>query len=105
MLEITNEEYRQKVESAMIKALFDASIIEHDGQRTAALLSGEIVAACLNMIAMVTAGSSVTGSPTKNRIFCDDLAKRLRKRMAEVDELRAKGELDWFNVMNAEDRH
>lgn len=103
MLEVKSREYQTKIEAAMVKGVMEASL--DLSTKTIALLSGEIVAACANMIAMMAATSSVTSSPTKARQFCDELAKMVQKRIAEVKKLHAAGEMDWMTVVNAEDRH
>lgn len=82
---IDAEEYRERIATAVLEAITVNSIIEaSDGSRVAAILSAEVVDVLSTTIAIIAAGSEACSTPTKVRQFCDDLARRIQRRIAEA---------------------
>src|SRR5687768_4592888 len=102
MIESRNREYQAKIEAAFFQAIIDVGKIP--GGNVTAVLSGEVAMACLNVTALVIASSKLTSSATKTREFCDQVAKQLRKKIEEAKELAEQGEMNWMQVIHAEDR-
>lgn len=95
-----DDEYRDRVHHAMMEAIFTASIA--DG--VALMKTGEIVDACVSIIAMLSAGSDMTASPTKRREFADMVAKKLLKRIVACQEHVAEnGWPENFHNLNEKD--
>jgi hypothetical protein len=101
--ETVNREYEERISAAMFEAILQASIDKDSN--TAALLTGEIIMACLRTMALLAATSEVTGSPTKTREFADHCSKRLRKMIAASKDIQAAGGLDFVTVVHANERH
>ena len=103
MLEVKNRAYQDKIEKALFEAVVQAS--KDEATNTAAMLSGEIVQACINLIALMAGTSEATRSPTRTREFADDCAKVIRMRCAEVRRKHEAGDLSFMTVVNPRDRH
>jgi hypothetical protein len=103
MLEVKNRDYQARIETAIINALMESTLDPET--RTATLLSGEIVQACLNVIAMMAGTSEVSASPTRLRQFGDECAKSIRARTAEVRRQHQSGNTPFHTVVHAGDRH
>jgi hypothetical protein len=98
-----DEDYLRRVQSAMTDALMKASMDEKS--KTIVLMSGEIVTACLTILAFAAATSKAVDSPSKIREFADECAKRIRTGIAAVRKERAKGLLDWMATVHPDERH
>jgi hypothetical protein len=103
LFETVNQEYEDRVSTALFDAILQTSLDKESN--TAALLTGEIITACLRTIALLAATSEVTGSPTKTRDFAEHCAKRLRKMIAASKDIHASGGLDFITVVEAAKRH
>ncbi len=101
--ETVNKDYEQRIGVALFEAIVQASLDKETN--TAALLTGEIITACLQTIALLASTSEVTSSPTKTRDFAEHCAKRLRKMIAESKDVGAAGGLDFMTVVEAGKRH
>ncbi len=101
--ETVNKAYEDRVSEALFKAILEASLDKETN--TAALLTGEIITACLRTIAILSATSEVTSSPTKTREFAEHCAKRLRKMVAGAKDIQAAGGLDFMTIIEADKRH
>jgi len=77
-----DRDYQAKIQKALVRAVVIASIDPETG--LAVIRSGEVISACLTMIAMMAATSDATSSPTKTRELCGAVAKRLRSMIAET---------------------
>jgi hypothetical protein len=105
MIPEVSEDYKRKVEEAMLDALFRASIVGEGENRTATFYPGEIVSACLSILAFAAGTSEAVSSPTKLRNFGDECGKRIRSKILEVQRRHAAGEMDGFmTVVRAKDR-
>lgn len=47
------QEYQRRVAVAVIRAIFDASIVEEEGKQTAYVVSTKVVAALINVMASI----------------------------------------------------
>ncbi len=103
MLEVKSRDYQERIETAVFKAIMEVSIDKETN--TASLLTGEIVQACLNTIAMVAGTSDVMRSPTTARKFGDECSRTIRTRALEVRRLHAEGQTPFAAVIHASDRH
>jgi hypothetical protein len=103
MFEIKSPEYLARIQETMLAAILKASTIQDaQGRKTAVVLTGEVIDACISPIAMLAATSKdVARSPTSTRQFADQIAKKLRGRIAAVK----LEDLNFITVVNADDRH
>lgn len=63
----------------------DASItVGPDGQRVAAIISTDVADVLTMAVAFFIADHPDCSSPTKARAYCDELARKLRRRIAMV---------------------
>ncbi|WFS07763.1 hypothetical protein [Methylobacterium sp. 391_Methyba4] len=102
MLEIKNADYRDRVQAALLQAIVDVSRSE-DG-RSAAILSGDVVDACLSVVALMAGTSNVTAVPSRARQFAEECGQTIRRRSAEIRLCHERGELGSMTVVHAEDR-
>lgn len=76
-----DQEYRADVEQAVIRAVFEASIVEAGGRRRAVIRSGEAVDALLTVIASVVASGEDLQTPRARREFADQIARSLQRKI------------------------
>lgn len=90
-------DYADKVRDAMLEAIIEAS---RDGETQVAMMqSGEIVDACVSIIAMVMATSPMTDTPRGVRECSEEVGKRVRQRTTAYREARAHGAMDFITVV------
>ena len=82
--------YTGKLEAGVVQAIVDASITDQGGERVAFLMSAEIVHVLVNVVAGVVSGSELCATPSSRRRFCDELARRLQRRIAGFQERTAE---------------
>lgn len=90
----TPEEYRRKIELALLEAVFEAS--KQDG--VVVLDADTITRACMSTVAFVAAKSSACATPTKTKVFCLAAARDLRERISLFQKMDAAGELDFVSM-------
>ncbi|TVV74699.1 hypothetical protein [Sphingomonas solaris] len=78
--------YTGKLEAGVMRAIVDASMTEQAGERVAFLMSAEIVDVLVGVVAGVVSGSESCASPSSRRRFCDELARRLQRRIAAFQD-------------------
>lgn len=77
-----DQEYQQRFSSELIRTIMTVSLIEQPGQPRACFIrSGEIIDSMLLMIAVLSATSVETATPAKTRALCDELARKLQRRI------------------------
>jgi hypothetical protein len=103
MLEVKNKEYEAKITDALMDAITRASI--DPTTNTSVMLSGDIVSACITVIALMAGTSNVTRTPRLTREFAEDCAREIKRKIAHVKEHQSKGGLDFINVVHADERH
>lgn len=82
--------YTGKLEAGIIRAIVDASMTDQAGERVAFLMSAEIVDVLIGIAAGVVAGSDSCASPAARRRFCDELARRLQRRISGFQDRAAE---------------
>lgn len=78
--------YAGKLEAGVVQAIVDASMTDQAGERIAFLMSAEIVDVLVGVVAGVVSGSELCASPSSRRRFCDEVARRLQRRIAAFQE-------------------
>lgn len=74
--------YQARFTDELLRAIMDASIVDQPGQARAAIVrSYEVVDSMLSMIAILSATSTETETPAKTRALCDQIARKLQKRI------------------------
>lgn len=73
---IDDPSYESRLKDAIAKAVMDASIIEHDGGKTAMVRTAELLNACLTTAAVFIANTGTASTPSGRR----ELAEYVRKR-------------------------
>jgi hypothetical protein len=92
-----DEEYRKALSTALTKAIMETSLDAET--RVIAVRSGEVIDAMVDQIAFYAASSETCQSPAKAREFCDETARRLRKRIAYMREEIAAGKLSGWTIV------
>jgi hypothetical protein len=89
-----DEEYQAAVEQAIFCAILDAS---KRPDRTCLVTVAPVVQAMLNTLALLMAAGPATNTPQRTREFCEELGKRLRKRIVAMKAERAAGSLSFVH--------
>ena len=76
--------WQERFSTELLQTLFRVSMVENGGQRTALVRSYEAIDAMLTLIALLSATSTETRTPGQTRRLCDELAKKIRRRIAEA---------------------
>lgn len=81
--------YQERFTNGLLKVMIETSIVESDdGQRTSIIRSAEVIDAMVTLAAMLLSTSEATASPTKTRATADEIARKLRRRIAEAKNSR-----------------
>lgn len=79
--------YQARFTDGLVKLMIDISLTETvDGQRIAMVQTAEIVDAMLTHIAVLMADSEATSTNSRTREFCDDLARKLQRRVNQAKQ-------------------
>ena len=82
-----DQAYQDRFSDELMRTIMRVSIVDQPGQpRTAMLRSYELVDSMLSMIAVLSATSTETASPSKTRALCDELARKLQRRINAAKE-------------------
>lgn len=66
----------------LLRAIIAVSVVDEPGQpRTAFVRSFEVIDSMLSMIAILSATSVETATPAKTRALCDQIARKLQRRI------------------------
>lgn len=77
-----DQAYQDRFTEELIRIIMTVSIVDQPGQPRAAFVrSYEIIDSMLSMIAVLSATSVETASPSKTRALCDHIARKLQKRI------------------------
>jgi hypothetical protein len=77
--------YQERFTEGLMTLIIQTSIIEQPDQpRTAMIRAYELIDSMLSMIAVLSATSAETSSPTRTRALCDEMARKLRIRTNEA---------------------
>jgi hypothetical protein len=103
ILKHVNDEYFVRLQAALSDALLSTSLDKETN--TAMLLSGEIVTAAINLIALGAATSKHVDTPAKLRLFSEECAKRIRVAIQQVQEAKREGKLPPIEVVHRDESH
>ena len=103
ILKHVNDEYFVRLQAALTDALLSTSLDKKTN--TAALLSGEIVTAAINLIALGAATSKAVDTPAKLRLFSEECAKRIRVAIQQVQKAKREGKLPHIEVVHRDESH
>jgi len=81
------QEYQRKVAAALMQAIFDASIVEEDGKPTAYVVSTEVVAALINVIASILEGAPGCETPKAMRELTEGIGRKINVQMREMRKI------------------
>jgi len=76
--------YRDAFAKRLTKAIFDVSMREIDGQTVCYMRAAELIDAMITNAAILMRDSEGTSTPARTRQFCDELARKLQRRIAEA---------------------
>jgi hypothetical protein len=77
-----DKEYQERFTNGLIKLMFETSM---DAERKVAMVrSYECIDAMMTTIAMLSATSQATASPSKTREYCDIIARKIQRRIGEA---------------------
>lgn len=89
LLETIDREYRDRVSKAIVEAVLLASL--DPSGKVAIIRSGEVIEALLDLLALYSATSDATSSPTKRRQFTETVSKRLFRLIGAARQEIAEG--------------
>lgn len=77
-------EYQERFAEGLLDLIIKSSIVEVDGQRIGMIRGAEVIDTMLSTIAVLSAGSAETASASKTRRLCDEIARKLQRRIGEA---------------------
>ena len=78
------QEYQRRVAAAVMQAIFDASTVEEDGKPTAYVVSTEVVAALINVMASILEGAPGCETPKGMRELTEGIGRKILVQMREM---------------------
>ena len=81
------EEYQRRVAAAVMQAIFDASIVEEDGKSTAYVISTEVVAALINVMASILEGAPGCETAKGMRELTEGIGRKIFVQMREMRKI------------------
>jgi hypothetical protein len=84
------EEYQSRVAAAVMKAIFDSSVIEIDGAPTTYVATAEVMDALVNVMASIVEGSPTCQTSAGIRDMSQAIARKLNVRIREVRRIIAE---------------
>ena len=81
------QEYQRRVAAAVMQAIFDASIVEDDGKPTAYVVSTEVVAALINVMASILEGAPGCETPKGMRELTEGIGRKILVQMREMRKI------------------
>jgi hypothetical protein len=88
------DEYKVALRTKLAEAILTTGR-EGPGHPTI-VFSAEAVDELLCIIALVIHNSAEVDTPSKSRKFCDEIARKLQKRISEMQRLAAEGGMDFL---------
>lgn len=82
-----SQEYQRRVAAAVMQAIFDASIVEEDGKPTAYVVSTEVVAALINVMASILEGAPGCETPKGTRELTEGIGRKILVQMREMRKI------------------
>ena len=81
------QEYQHRVAATVMQAIFDASIVEEDGKPTAYVVSTEVVAALINVMASILEGAPGCETPKGMRELTEGVGRKILVQMREMRKI------------------
>lgn len=78
--------YREAFTAKLVEAMFEVSAQEVDGELIHFIRAAELIDAMVTNIAILMRDSEATATPSRTRQYCDDLARKLQRRIAEAKQ-------------------
>ncbi len=78
--------YREAFTAKLVEAMFEVSAQEVDGEKIHFIRAAELIDAMVTNIAILMRDSEASATPGRTRQYCDDLARRLQRRIAEAKQ-------------------
>ncbi len=76
--------YQEKFTTALLGLLMETGMTETDGQRVAYMPAAEIIDTFVTVMGLLLRDSEGTATPKRTREFCDEIARRLQRRINEA---------------------
>ena len=81
------QEHQHRVAAAVMQAIFDASIVEEDSKPTAYVVSTEVVAALINVMASILEGAPECETPKGMRELTEAIGRKIFVQMREMRKI------------------
>ena len=81
------DEYQRRVAAVVMQAIFDASIVEEAGKPTAYVISTEVVAALINVMASILEGAPGCETPKGMRELTEGVGRKILVQMREMRKI------------------
>ncbi len=78
--------YRDAFTAKLVQAMFDVSHREIDGEAVHFIRAAELIDSMVSNIAILMRDSEASATPGRTRQFCDDLARKLQRRIGEAKQ-------------------
>lgn len=79
-----DKEYQQRFSNGIIELMMTTGMTETGGQRVAYMPAAEIIDTFVTVMGLLLRDSEGTATPKRTRETCDDLARRLQRRINEA---------------------
>lgn len=97
-----SDAYADKFRAGLSMLIFAAGFDEEN--RTAVTMSGEATEEIITFLALILHSSDECSSPTKTRALCDQIARKLQRRISEARAQAAAGGMDFMQTVHVPDR-
>ena len=81
------QEYQRRVAADVMQAIFDASTVEEEGKPTAYVVSTEVVAALINVMALILEGAPGCETPKGMRELTEGVGRKILVQMREMRKI------------------
>ncbi len=78
--------YREAFTAKLVQAMFDVSAQEIAGEQVHFFRAAELIDVMVTNIAILMRDSEAVATPGRTRQYCDDLARKLQRRIAEAKQ-------------------
>jgi hypothetical protein len=83
-----NDAYKERLTTAILEALMTTGMTQQDGgQRVAVLPAEQIIDVMTTTMAVLMRDSEATASPSRCRAFCNEVARKLQRRIGEAKKV------------------
>lgn len=78
--------YREAFTAKLVEAMFEVSAQEVNGERIHFIRAAELIDAMVTNIAILMRDCEASATPGRTRQYCDELARKLQRRIAEAKQ-------------------